>query len=81
MPLIRLGKSFLPSGEWLPGEKYERCPACENGDLIYYWQEEFYQLKCDACKYLHDTGRKLTDAEKETTKRIIAEVHESEKFQ
>jgi len=45
-----------PNGVWTEGEKYETCPACGEGTLIYYWQKEYYHLRCDACKYLYDTG-------------------------
>ena len=48
-----------PDGEWVEGRKYGACPACEKGELIFYWQNEYYRLKCCVCKFLYDTGIRL----------------------
>lgn len=69
-----------PDGKWITGENFGLCPACEKGDLLFYWQNEYYHLKCDSCGYLHDTGQKLTPAEKESMDKIIEEVHQAENF-
>ena len=77
------GIMFIPGdplGEWTKTEKYESCPACSKGNLFYYWQDEYYKLKCDECGYLHDTGEKLSPSAIEMQNRIIKEIHESEKF-
>ena len=77
------GISFTPGdplGDWSIGERYDICPACEKGDLFYYWQDKYYKLKCNNCGYLHDTGEKLSQEQQKRMAEMIQEVRESERM-
>lgn len=77
------GIMFFPGDsakDWIKKEKYGTCPACGKGMLFYYWQDEYYRMQCDSCGYLHDTGQKLPPEVIEANRKMMANVHESEKF-
>jgi len=74
MKQMYAGITYIPgnkNGEWIKGDRYSSCYECGVGSLFYYWQKEYYYIKCDKCGYLYDTGRKMTSEEIKEMKRYL----------